>query len=78
MAALLAYFAGAIVASWGVVHAIPTRLVLAGFAPMTADKRRVLAQEWVAEAFIMWGIATLVIVVSCCWPQAWYDQTTVT
>ena len=64
MAALLAYFAGAIVALWGVAHAVPTRQVLAGFEPVTTDNRRVVVQEWLAEAFTMWGIAAMVIVVT--------------
>ena len=64
MAALLAYLAGAIVALWGVAHAVPTRQVLAGFAPVTADNRRIVVQEWLAEAFTMWGIAAMVIVVT--------------
>ena len=64
MAALLAYLAGAIVALWGVAHAVPTRKVLAGFAPITADNRRIVLQEWLAEAFTMWGIAAMVIVVT--------------
>jgi hypothetical protein len=49
---------------WGVAHAIPTRQVLTGFAPITADNRRIVAQEWLAEAFTMWGIAAMVIVVT--------------
>jgi hypothetical protein len=64
MAALLAYLAGVIVALWGVAHAVPTRQVLAGFAPITADNRRIVVQEWLAEAFTMWGIAAIVIVVT--------------
>jgi len=64
MAALLAYVAGAVVAVWGVAHAIPTRQVLAGFAPITIDNRRVVTQEWLAEAFTMWGIAAMVIAVT--------------
>ena len=64
MAALLAYVAGSIVAVWGVAHAVPTRQVLAGFAPITPDNRRVVVQEWLAEAFTMWGIAAMVIVVT--------------
>jgi len=64
MAALLAYLAGAIVAAWGVAHAVPTRRVLAGFAPITIDNRRIVVQEWLAEAFTMWGIAAMVIVVT--------------
>lgn len=64
MGALLAYVAGAIVAVWGVARAIPTRRVLAGFAPITTDNRRVVVQEWLAEAFTMWGISAMVIVVT--------------
>jgi hypothetical protein len=40
-----------------VLRAVPTRQVLAGFEPVTADNRRVI----VAEAFTMWGIAAVVI-----------------
>jgi hypothetical protein len=61
MSATLAYLAGAIVALWGVAHAIPTRQVIAGFEPVTSDNRRIIAQEWLAEAFTMWGIAAVVI-----------------
>ena len=64
MAAILAYVAGAVVAVWGVAHAVPTRQVLAGFAPITADNRRIVLQEWLAEALTMWGIAALVISVT--------------
>jgi hypothetical protein len=64
VAGLLAYLAGAIVALWGVAHAVPTRQVLAGFAPITTDNRRIVLQEWLAEAFTMWGIAATVIVVT--------------
>ena len=64
VAGLLAYLAGAIVAVWGVAHAVPTRQVLAGFVPITTDNRRIVVQEWLAEAFTMWGIAAMVIVVT--------------
>jgi hypothetical protein len=40
-----------------VAHAIPTRQVLASFEPITADSRRIISQEWLAEIFTMWGIA---------------------
>ena len=53
MAALLAYVAGVVVAVWGVAHAAPIRQVVAGFAPITADNRRIVVQEWLAEAFTM-------------------------
>jgi hypothetical protein len=61
VAGFLAYVAGAVVALWGVAHAVPTRQVLAGFEPVTADNRRIVLQEWLAEAFTMWGLAAVVI-----------------
>jgi len=64
MTAILAYVAGAVVAAWGVAHAIPTGQVLAGFEPISADNRRIVMQEWLAEAFTMWGISALVIIVT--------------
>jgi hypothetical protein len=61
MSAILAYVAAAVVAAWGVAHTMPTRKVVAGFGPISADNRRVILQEWLAEAFTMWGIAATVI-----------------
>ena len=60
----LAYLAAALTGGWGLAHAIPTRQVLAGFAPISQDNRRILAQEWLAEAVTMWGIAALMVVVT--------------
>jgi hypothetical protein len=61
MSAILAYVAAGVVALWGAAHAVPTRQVISGFAPITADNRRVIVQEWLAEAFTMWGTAAIVI-----------------
>jgi hypothetical protein len=60
--AVLAYVAAGLVALWGESHAVPTRQVVAGFAPISADNRLVLVQEWLAEAFTMWGVAAAVVV----------------
>ncbi len=64
MSALIAYVAAGLVAAWGIAHAIPTRQVVAGFAPMTPNNRRVLVQEWLAEAFTMWGVAGVIVAVT--------------
>ncbi|HUO37831.1 MAG TPA: hypothetical protein VMU34_08320 [Mycobacterium sp.] len=64
MAHLLAYIAAALVAVWGIAHAVPTKRVVAGFAPITADNRRILTQEWLAESLTMWGTAALVVAVT--------------
>ena len=61
---MLANAAAAITALWGVAHAVPTRRVVAGFGPIGVDNRRVLVQEWLAEAVTLWGVAGLVVVVT--------------
>ena len=61
---ILAYVAAGITGLWGLAHAIPTRQVLAGFEPIAVDNRRIMLQEWLAEAVTMWGIAALVIAVT--------------
>jgi hypothetical protein len=60
MGAVLAYVSAALVAAWGVAHAIPTRQVLASFEPIATDNRRIILQEWLAEAFTMWGVAVII------------------
>jgi len=61
MSAVLAYISAALVAIWGVAHAVPTRQVLAGFEPITSDNRLIIKQEWLAEALSMWGVAAVVV-----------------
>jgi hypothetical protein len=34
---------------WGVAHIVPTRVVAAGFEPISPDNRRILIMEWIAE-----------------------------
>ena len=60
MTETLAYVAAGLIALWGVAHAIPTRQVVAGFEPISKDNRHVITQEWLAEAFTMWGLAAIV------------------
>ena len=61
---VLAYVAAALIGIWGIAHAVPTKRVVAGFAPITTDNRRVLIQEWLAEFFTMWAMAALVVAVT--------------
>lgn len=42
---VLAYAAAGLIGLWGIAHAVPIRRVVAGFAPITTDNRRVLVQE---------------------------------
>ncbi|WP_432118789.1 hypothetical protein [Streptomyces sp. bgisy032] len=61
---VLACIAAGLVGLWGVSHAVPTRSVVAGFGEISTDNRRVLVQEWLAEAVTMWSFAVLIIVVT--------------
>jgi hypothetical protein len=61
---MLAYIAAALVAVWGIAHAVPTKKVVASFAPITTGNRRILTQEWLAESLTMWGMAALVVAVT--------------
>jgi len=60
----LACLAASLVALWGLAHAIPTRPVVAGFGAISTDNRRVITQEWLAEALSMWFIAAVVFTVT--------------
>jgi hypothetical protein len=64
MAITLASVAAVLVGLWGVAHTIPTRQVLDGFVSITQDNRRVVLQEWLAEAFAMWGLAGIIVSVT--------------
>ena len=58
----LAYISAALVALWGVAHAIATRSVVTAFGSISRDNRLVITQEWLAEALTMWFIAAVVAV----------------
>lgn len=64
MEAALAYVAAAITGLWGVAHAVPTTHAVAGFGPISADNRRVILQEWIADSVTLWGLAALVVTVT--------------
>jgi len=66
---VLAYVAAALIAGWGVAHAIPTTRVVAWIGPKTVDTRRVFTQEWLAESFTMWGMAAVVVAVTVAGPH---------
>jgi hypothetical protein len=64
MADLLAFVVAGLVGLWGVAHAFPTRRVVHGFGDISADNRRILVQEWLAEAVTMWTFAALLATVT--------------
>lgn len=57
----LVYAGAAIAGLWGVAHLIFSKPVLAGFEPLAADNRRVLAMEWIGEGVTLCFAAVLVV-----------------
>ncbi|MGW5342973.1 hypothetical protein [Streptomyces sp. HUAS TT3] len=45
MEEVLAYVAAGLAGLWGVSHAIPTRVVVGGFAQISTDNRRIPVRE---------------------------------
>jgi hypothetical protein len=64
MAGALVYVAGSALVLWGAAHLAPTRSVANSFGEISADSRRILVMEWVAEGVTHVSIGMLVIVVT--------------
>lgn len=65
-AELLLYAGSTLIFMWGVAHVVPTKMVVAGFEPLSRDNRLVLTMEWVAEGLALMfigGLCALVTVV---------------
>jgi hypothetical protein len=64
MSEILAYAAAGAVFLSGTAHAIATGSMVAGFGDISADNRRVITKQWVAESLAKWFVAALVIAVT--------------
>jgi hypothetical protein len=55
-------YAGAVtITVWGLAHiVIPTKSIVDGFGPMTADNRRILLMEWLMEGVLLVFLGILV------------------
>jgi hypothetical protein len=58
-AELLLYAGSTIIFIWGIAHIVPTKMVVAGFEPLSRDNRLVLTMEWVAEGLVLMFIGGL-------------------
>ncbi|MEW6364730.1 MAG: hypothetical protein AB1714_08835 [Acidobacteriota bacterium] len=57
---LLLYASAAIITLWGIAHIVPTRSVITGFGALSADNRRILQMEWIAEGLTLCFVGSLV------------------
>ncbi len=54
----------AIACVWGIAHIAPVRAVVRSFEPLSADNRRILTMEWVAEGLALTFVGALVLVLT--------------
>ena len=56
--------ASGIVILWGVAHIVPTAAVVRSFGNISADSRRIITMEWVAEGLALTFVSVLTFVVT--------------
>ncbi len=61
---ILLYSAAGILFVWGIAHIAPTAAVVKGFGEISADNRRIITMEWVAEGLALIFIGVLVFLVT--------------
>ncbi len=61
MATALICVAGGVLALWGAMHIVATRPVADSFGEISADNRRILVMEWIAEGVSHISIGVLVV-----------------
>jgi hypothetical protein len=61
---LLIYIGSFLTLAWGVAHLFPTRNVVRGFGDISADNRRIITMEWIAEGVFLIFIGILVALVT--------------
>ena len=59
---VMLYVAAGVTGLWGVSHLFATRGAVAGFGDISADNRRIITMEWIAEGVALISIATFVAV----------------
>jgi hypothetical protein len=64
MTETLIYIGSAIIILWGIAHIIPVRNIIKGFGDISADNKKILAMELIAEGLtlIFLGVLPLLIV----------------
>jgi hypothetical protein len=60
MQATLLYVGAAVIFLWGLGHLIPTRGIVTGFGALSADNRRIITMEWLAEGLMLCFLGVLV------------------
>lgn len=61
----LLYIGSAVIILWGIAHLIPTRAIVNGFGDISADNRKILTMECLAEglSLIFLGVLPLLVTI---------------
>lgn len=70
MSEAVLYVSAALTGAWGVAHLFATRGVAAGFGEISADNRRVVIMEWIAEGVALISTAALVALTTAIEPHS--------
>jgi hypothetical protein len=61
---VLLYTGSAVSIVWGIAHLAPTKPIVKGFGDISADNRRIITMEWLAEGFTLIFIGLLVMLIT--------------
>jgi phosphoglycerol transferase MdoB-like AlkP superfamily enzyme len=61
---VLIYIGAAVITIWGIAHIIPTKSVVSGFGSISADNKRIITMEWIAEGLTLCFIGLLVLFIT--------------
>lgn len=58
----LLYYVGAVITIiWGSAHLVPTKNVVKGFGDISADNKKIITMEWIAEGVSLIFIGTIIL-----------------
>lgn len=69
-AEFLIYVGAAIPFFWGIAHLFPTKSIVRGFGPISADNRNIVAMGWMIEGVTLLFIGALVAIVTAIEPRS--------
>lgn len=61
---VMIYVGSAIIIIWGIAHIIPTKNIVAGFGAISADNKKILAMETIAEGLTLIFLGVLPMLVT--------------
>ena len=61
---VLLYTGSAISIVWGIAHLAPTKPIVKGFGDISAENKRIITMEWLAEGFTLIFIGLLVLLIT--------------